>query len=126
MDTYPILDRRHGKRPFAFEIETAYVPAGTISAILKTVTGVSHVRERHPLARTNEIHVEFRYMAREYVVWEPFGENSRYWIGPRNSAACTGTIELIEAAFREYHPPLHRQLIGDLLSLRLVKHLVGP
>ena len=125
METHPIVDRRHGHRAFAFEIETAYVQDGTIAAILKGVTGVSHVRERHPLARPNEIHVEFRYMAREYVVWEPFGEHRRYWIGPRNTAAAVGTIELIEAAFRDYQPPLHRQLIGDLLSLRLVKHLVG-
>jgi len=28
-----------------------------------------------------EVRVQFKYKGNTYVVWEPFGDNSRYWIG---------------------------------------------
>ena len=126
METYPIIDKTRGSRPFAFEIENAYVDSGTITRLLKTVVGVSHVRERGLFAKPSEIHAEFRYMNRDYVVWEPHGENTRYWIGPRSAQDGVVSIDLIEKAFKLYRPPFHKQLLGDFMSLRLVKHIVGP
>lgn len=125
METYLIVDEARGRRPFAFEIETAYLEPGTVTRLLKDVVGVSHVRERKPFAPNDEIHAEFRYMNRNYVVWEPYGENTRYWIGPRAPEAGAVSVEPIERAFRQYRPPLHRKVIGDILSLPLVRHLVG-
>jgi hypothetical protein len=126
METYPIIDKTRGNRPFAFEIENAYVDPGTITHLLKAVVGVSHVRERSLFAKPAEIHAEFRYMNRDYVVWAPNADNTRYWIGPKSARDGLVSIDMIEKAFKLYRPPLHKRLLGDFLSLGLVKQIVGP
>jgi hypothetical protein len=126
METYPVGDKTPGRRSTAFEIENAYLEPGTIVHLLRSVVGVSHVRERNLFSDPKEIHAEFRYMNRDYVVCEPSGENTRYWIGPRSRSGSVVSISLIEDAFKRYRPPLRRQLIGDLMSLKLVRHIVGP
>jgi len=126
METYPVGDKTPARRSSAFEIEHAYLAPGTIAQVLRSVVGVSHVRERNPFSGPKEVHAEFRYMNRDYVVWEPSGDNTRYLVGPRVQSGTIVSIGLIEDAFKRYRPPLRRQLIGDLMSLTLVKHFVGP
>jgi hypothetical protein len=46
--------------------------------ILESVDGVTQVRRNW----FNENHFSFYFLGRECVVNEPFGDNSRYWIGP--------------------------------------------
>ena len=46
MKTYPLIDEKKGDRPFAFEIENAYVGTGTIARLLAEVDGVTDVRAR--------------------------------------------------------------------------------
>ena len=83
MKTYPLIDEKKGDRPFAFEIENAYVGTGTIARLLAEVDGVTDVRARKLFRGSSEIHVEFKYLNHDYIVWEPYGDNSRYWIGPK-------------------------------------------
>jgi hypothetical protein len=126
METYPVGDKTPGRRAYAFEVENAYLEPGTIVRLLTSVVGVTHVRERGLFSGSKELHAEFRYMNRDYVVCEPSGENTRYWIGPRTQSGSAVSIGLIEDVFKRYRPPLRLQLIGDLMSLTLVKHFVGP
>lgn len=125
METHPVGGKTPGQRTYAFEIESAYVEPGTIAGLLEGVVGITHVRERRLFSGQREIHAKFRYMNRDYVVWEPFGDNTRYWIGPKDSSANAVSIGLIEEVFKRYRPPFRRRVIGDLMSLPLVKHLVG-
>lgn len=126
MVTFPIGGEKRGNHPFAFEIENAYVQPETITRILKGVEGVSRVRERMLFRKPYEIHVEFKYLGMDFVVWEPFGDTTRYWIGPKHPTSSPVSIDQVEHAFRRYRPPFYRQVIGDLLSLGFVKRLVGP
>lgn len=126
METFPVAGKMPGQRTYAFEIESAYVEPGAIARLLKGVVGVAFVRERRLCSGQREIHAEFRYMNREFVVWEPFGDNTRYWIGPKDSSANAVGIGLVEDAFKRYRPPFRRRLIGGLMSLPLVKQLVSP
>ncbi len=59
------------------------------------------------------------------IVLEPYGDNSRYWIGPKEPAENALDVGDIENAFKAYRPPLHRKILGDVLTLRLFKRLAG-
>lgn len=124
MQTYPTMDK-HGLHPLAFEIENVYVGPRAIGRILEQVNGVSGVRVRRAFSKWEDVHVWFKYMDRDYVVVEPFGDNSRYWIGPKEAPENAPDVGAVENAFKDYRPPLHREIFGDVLTLRLFKRLIG-
>ncbi len=80
MKTYPVA--KEAMAPFAFEVEHIFVPRRTIARLLTTVAGVSEVRLRGRFSSADDIRVAFTYFDRDYIVEEPHGDNSRYWIGP--------------------------------------------
>jgi hypothetical protein len=119
--TYPKVDETSGKA-LGFEIEVAYASLRSVARVLSGVDGVIDIRRRRPFSTWDEIHIRFRYQGAECVVWEPFGDNSRYWIGQEDSPSPVHLGDL-ETAFKNYNPPLLRRLIGDILSLRFLKKL---
>lgn len=125
MDTYPIVDPKKGARPFAFEIENAYVSRRTVARLLRELDGVTDVGLGGRFGSSNDVRVEFKYRNRDYVVLEPFGDNSRYWIGPKDAAESGADIGEVESLFKSYRPPFHRALIGDIVSFRLLRRLAG-
>lgn len=120
--TYPILTK-DGGRPYAFEIENVYISPRTAARLLAQVSGVSNVELRRMFSKSCDVHVGFSYLGQSYMVWEPFGDNSRYWIGPTAPENDTGAIEALEAAFKTYQPPIHRVLLGDVLTFRIFTRL---
>jgi hypothetical protein len=121
METYPIFKEEKDNRPYAFEVENAYVRPVTIARLLKAIDGVSNVRARGIFHGSSEIHIEFRYLDQDYMVWEPYGDNSRYWIGPKDAVEDMKDISQIESVFKKYQLPFWRQILGDILSLKLFK-----
>lgn len=119
MKTYPILTK-DGTRSLAFEIENAYISTVTIARLLANAEGVTDVRPRKMFAKSCDVHIEFKYLGQPYIVWEPYGDNSRYWIGPEDQAEGVADITKLEDVFKRYHTPLHRVILGDLLTLRFV------
>ena len=122
MRTYPILSDSDEKQS-AFEIDNAYVGRSAISKILKQLDGVKNVQSRKGLTASPDVHIEFEYFGRPYIVWEPYGDSSRYWIGPKEGLQYRAPIEDIEKAFIIYQPPLYRRVIGDVLTLRFITRL---
>lgn len=118
MKTYPSIDKKTG-HTFAFEIEHIYVSNSMIARILSRTSGVTDVRVRRLFTQWREIHIWFKYRGREFVVWEPYGDNSRYWVGPENENETSMCIEEIKISFEKYHPSIPVKIIGDLLSLNL-------
>jgi hypothetical protein len=47
--------------------------------------------------------------------------NSGYWIGPESTTAFEGDMAQVETAFENYLPPIHRAMLGDLLTLRFLR-----
>ena len=125
MDTYSIVDPKKGSRPFAFEIENAYVSRRAVAHLLGRLDGVTDVGFGGRFGSSNDVRVEFKYRNRDYIALEPFGDNSRYWIGPKETAESVDDIGELENAFKRYKPPLHRTVIGDILTLRVFKRLAG-
>jgi|CXWL01.1.fsa_nt_gi hypothetical protein len=122
MKTYPTVDEKSGLT-LAFEIENIYVNISNIARTLSNVDGVASVRVRRPFSKWEEIHIWFKYLNHDCVVLEPFGDNSRYWIGSMNPKEATLDMGKVENVFKQYRPPFIRELIGDILSLRIFSRL---
>jgi hypothetical protein len=123
METFPLT--KNGERAIAFEIENVYVSCRSIVYLLKQTDGVTDVHLRGSFASSEDIRIEFKYFGLDYIVWEPFGDNSRYWIGPKNREEGIADVTGLEGAFKRYQPPLYRALLGDLLTLRLFRRFAG-
>ena len=121
MKTYPELDQ--SGLTIAFEVEMGYVSLATVVRIIEGVDGVSQVCKRRMFSRWEEIHAWFRYQGAECVVWEPFGDSSRFWIGQK--APDKVDVSAIEQAFKNYVPPVHRRVLGDIITLQFLRKLLG-
>jgi len=117
MRTYPIQEAGDVK-PFAFEIEHAYVGTAALVRILEQVPGVTHVDRKSPKATSSDIRVSFRFCEQLYVVWEPRTDNTRYRIGPVHPHASSAMVTVVEDAFKKYRSPLLRKLYCRLKRLR--------
>lgn len=108
MRTYPRRDE--SSRMAAFEIGNAFMHWRSIEKLLQDTEGVSDI-QRRPLFRDwDGIHIKFAYLGVRCCVWEPFGDNSRYWIGQFESET---PIDLspLERRFRELElNPIRRLL----------------
>ena len=117
MDTYQI---KNGDQLFAFEIDNIYINLSMVAKLLLNVNGVTCVQLRRIFEKSPDIHINFRYLGQPYIVWEPYGDSSRYWIGPVNSASCKNDIADLDRAFKEYAPSLFRLIIGRIISFRFI------
>ena len=52
--------------------------------------------------RGDEHRAYFHFHGVPFVVWEPFGDNSRYWIGPANQDAQPPDLGPLIRAFEEH------------------------
>jgi hypothetical protein len=116
MTTYPILDAT-GRR-YAFEVESVYLTLSKGVTVLKAVDGVSNLQKRRLFRRPMDVHVRFRYRGVAFVVWEPYADSSRYWIGPEHPERSQMDVADLQAAFDAYDPPLLLKVLGNLLSRR--------
>jgi len=119
MQTFPLTDPESGVK-YAFEIEIAYIGPKRIAKLLVEAPDVSNVKSRRLFGPDPETHVAFDYKGSSYVVWEPYGDNSRYWIGPRDATSRDVDVTPVEAIFRDYCPPLIRRAIGNVLTMRFL------
>jgi hypothetical protein len=120
MRTFPLAVEAD-RRLRAFEIENAYIGPSTVAKVLRGTEGVTDVEQRRLFPAESEVHVKFKYQGCPWIVWEPYGDNSRYWIGPESATALEGNVAQVEEAFARYQPPLLRAIIGDILTLRFLK-----
>ncbi len=117
MKTYPEIDSTSGAVS-AFEIESVYISLSAVAKLLSLVEGVSSIRRRRRFGSWEEIHIWFQYQNEDCCVWEPFGDNSRYWIGARQPSKVTDFRE-VEAVFQRFRPRIIRKIVGNVLMLRL-------
>jgi len=117
MKTHPIF--KNQGVVFAFEIENAYIGFRRAGSVLEKVNNVSDITVRRPFSSSSEIHVEFRFKEKAFVVMDPYGDSSRYWIGTRDEAYEPLDVSELRAAFNAYVPPLFHKTLGDILTLNL-------
>ncbi len=104
----------------AFEIENIYISCNTISGLLKSLGNVKKIGT-YKLFSNSEYRIEFSYNEIDCVVWEPYGDSSRYWIGPKKPESEHIEIRDLQDIFDSYTPSFLRQFIGDLFSFNFIK-----
>jgi hypothetical protein len=67
-----------------------------------------------------ENYIEFIYKRKAFIVWEPYADSSRYWIGPKDDANKKIDLGAIESVFRQYRPSIVIKLLGDLVSFKFL------
>jgi hypothetical protein len=95
MRTFPIKD--NVGNVFAFEIPAQFLRR-RLARRLRDVAGVSDVRPRKWWTGSPDVHIRFRYHDREYIVWEPYGDSSRWWIGPDDQTGPHIPLDELERA----------------------------
>jgi hypothetical protein len=121
MKTYPVI--QDGSDPFAFEIDHVYLSRRTIARLLEKIEGVTEVHMGGHFGSPDDVRIEFKCQGHDFIVMEPFGDNSRYWVGPKggkDNVAAAANIGRIKAAFEGYKPPLPAKIFGDLASLNFM------
>jgi hypothetical protein len=78
MKTYPVLS---DKGDFlGFEIDNTLIRVSTIVKLLQKNLKIQNI-QKQKFFDSSEVRINFIYKNKDYIVWEPFGDNSRYWIG---------------------------------------------
>lgn len=116
MKTYPIEDE--AGRLFAVEVDVAYCSVHGLARTIAATEGVTDTMVCKPFSGQGDVRARFRFQGEEFAVVEPFGDNSRYWIGPVSDTA-RWDISPIEAQLKSYVPPLFRRVLGSLVTLNL-------
>ena len=118
MKTYELLDE--DGHFFAFEVGNSGLGRKGVCQVVETIPGAKVVRRPKFLSWFREEEFcEFVVDGKTFVAWEPYGDSSRYWIGPESIEPLPQTQSVREAfdAFRE--SPLFRR-IGFVLGAFLI------
>ena len=121
MKTYEITSE--SGNAFAFEVENAYISVGKIRNLLINLDHVSNFTTRKPLSIDDEFRASFNYRGLDFIIIEPFGDSSRYWIGLEKERCeeAPQKIKQLEQIFIDYQPPFIIKLIADIITLKFIK-----
>jgi len=127
MRTYPVRSDSGAPTPI-FQIDSIYMSARAIASLLSRSDHVTNVRlGRNIPGETRDVKVRFDYQGRPFMVWEPFGDNSRYWIGPadmvegESEVPTPPSIDSLRRTFDQYRPFFLRAVIGNILTLSFLR-----
>jgi len=116
--TYDLKDGEG--RVFAFEVSNVLVGRRGVCRIVRTIAGVRLIKEPRPwrLVADDEF-CEFEVDGVRFVAYEPFGDSSRYWIGPKAPGWVAG-LELVREAFARAAPvaPRLAEIVRTFLGYR--------
>lgn len=112
MRTFPIDKGESSGRSWAFEIDNAGITLAALMHLLAEVSEVTEVRRGGSYFSNDDVRVRFLYRGAACEVWEPWGDNSRYWIGPANAKDLSIDMTAVRDAFERHQPGLIMSLIG--------------
>ena len=85
METFALRDEHN--EVVAFEIRSSYfVSSRGVAKYFSRCPGVSITKVRRLFALGDEVHAQFSFKGESFDVWEPFGDNSRFWVGPSSDS----------------------------------------
>jgi hypothetical protein len=91
-------------RVIAFEISSLLISRSGVCAVAETVPGALVIERPRPFTWTaDDDFCQFEVDGQRFKAWEPFGDNSRYWIGPVPTKWCPQT-QVVRAAFAAHTP----------------------
>jgi hypothetical protein len=102
VQTYPITDYKGDL--FAFEVNNTYLPTYRIPPLLRVIPQVSDIVVRRWFDPPDDVHITFCYQGKKFIVWEPYADNSRYWIGPEDETERECDVRELMDKFQSYEP----------------------
>jgi hypothetical protein len=99
MKTYPI-ENEQGKL-HAFEIDNFRIGRSGATKVIAGVPGVVVLRQPKKLFSwfREEVFCEFELKGICFQIDEPYGDNSRYWIGQKEEGSWSPQLDIIHQAF---------------------------
>ena len=96
MKTFDIQDAQG--RLFAFEVSNWLLGRRGACRVVAGVAGVTMLRRPRVLSWwREEVFCEFSLGGEQFEIWEPYGDSSRYWIGPAGAEPLVGsTAEIVQ------------------------------
>ena len=80
----------------AFEISSGWLTFGPLYKVLRSLKDVSDVKRNW----FDDDRISFIYGGELFVINEPWGDNSRYWVGPKNPENSKVDIAPLHEAFK--------------------------
>lgn len=106
MRTYPL---QVSGATYAFEVSNIGLGPRSIARLVRSKG--AQVTYRSRLFGPSDLRLRFRYKGREFQVVEPFGDSSRYWIGPvEEGPTATPEVAELNEAFSQYRPGVIERL----------------
>jgi hypothetical protein len=97
MKIYELTDKNG--RMFAFEVPSGFLGRRGACKVARSIPGVRILRSPRFLSWFREEEFcEFELDGQHFKMWEPFGDNNRYWIGPEPVHGCP-QIDAVRRAF---------------------------
>jgi hypothetical protein len=110
MRTFP-LHNGEGQ-VFAFEVENIVVSVRELARLVKRHLGAKITFGPKSLG---EVPLRFVHAGVEFEVWEPFGDNSRFWVGPAGRAPeRVEELDDVHRMIQSYQPSLGRRILSAL------------
>ena len=101
----------------AFEVENILLSRRRACKIVESITGATIVR-RTRIFRDTDDFCEFTLDGFNFIIEEPFGDNSRYWVGSKDAAGST-VLPKVREAFQN-----HKTLEAPLRLLAMLLFLL--
>jgi hypothetical protein len=102
----------------AFEVTNTFLSRGQACRIVEKIPGAQLVRKSRLFGNTEDF-CEFTLAGETFLIEEPFGDNSRYWIGSKRPTQNSSLLQ-VRAAFAS-----HNQLKLPLLLASAATVLVA-
>ncbi len=102
--------------PYAFEISNLLLTRNQACKLVEVIPGAVVVR-RSRLFRDTDDFCEFKIGDAVFLIEEPFGDNSRYWVGPKDGKP-TSSLDVVRSAFEaheSWRAPVRNVLVLAIL-----------
>lgn len=110
MDTFSHVCSDSGNL-IGFEVPVVFLRLREVASVLERCDSVSDIRVRGYFIDWEGVHVRFKLDGAECVVYEPFGDNSRYWVGLDDEADDVD-IRPVLKVFQAYETTLGTKVLG--------------
>ena len=107
MKTFDIYDK--DGRLHAFEVDSVLLGRRGVLAVVRRIPCTTIIKKPRLFFSwfREDVFCEFSIGDRKFVAEEPFGDNSRYWIGTEPVGWCA-ELELVRDAFARWRPVVDR------------------
>jgi hypothetical protein len=86
--------------PYAFDISNLLLTRNQACKLVSAIPGTAVIR-RSRLFRDTDDFCEFKIGVDVFILEEPFGDSSRYWVGPKDGEP-SHSLDLVRSAFEAH------------------------